>query len=147
MLVRNSIEINAPLKQVYALAKGIHEHPEFIPDVRSIRIVTASEDGSRIISNWVATIKEFRTLFRWTAESIWDDQSNTCKFLLAKNGPYTFSGQWALHDLGSSTRFDSDIEIDCDLPKVGKHIKYLAARKLKENMESMLANIKAKVEN
>ena len=145
MTVENSAEIQAQLKEVYELAKNIYGHTGLMPDVRSVRMIERSEDGSRVVCESVGVVKEFKTLIKWTAEDIWDDEAKTCKFSLIKSGHYTYSGQWTFTDLGDTTKFSSNIEVECDLPKVGKHIMYLAARKMRENVDNMLAAIKAKV--
>lgn len=146
MLVQNSAEINGPVDQVYALAKGIYSSPEFMPDVRSIRVVRRSEDGSHIVSEWEVMVREFRTLVRWTAEDIWDDASKTCRFSIVNSDYYTYKGQWSFIDIGGSTGFNSEVEIECDLPQVAGHVRGFVAKKMKGNVDNMLAAIRSKVE-
>ncbi len=140
--VENSIEIKGQLAQVYALAKDVYSFPEFMPDIRSVKIVERSDDGSRIISEWEGVVSEFKKVVTWTGEEKWDDQAGTCKFSL-KEGDYgRYSGMWTLIDLGDSTRFDSEINIECDIPLIKGYI----AKKVRVNMDNMLAAMKAKVE-
>lgn len=146
MIVQNSVEINGPLQQVYALAKDIYSHPEFMPDIKSVKVIERSEDGSRIVSEWAGVVKEFRALIQWTAEDIWDDQTNTCKSTLLKSNYYMYEGQWKFTDLGECTRVDSEIEVDCDIPRIGKHVKTFVAKKMKKNLDNMLLSIKARIE-
>ena len=144
--VQSSIEINGALADVYALAKNIETFPEFMLDVKSVKIVERSDDGSRTVSEWVGIVKEFKSTIKWTEEDIWDDQANTCTFSLVK-GDYTkYSGLWTFTDLGETTRFDSEIEVEYDVPLVGALIKGLIAKKMKENVDNMLLAIKQQVE-
>ena len=144
--VQSSIEINGALEEVYELAKDIESFPEFMPDLKSVKVVERSEDGSRIISDWVGIVKEFKTTLKWTEEDIWDDQARTCTFSLVKGDYSKYSGLWTFTDLGGKTRFDSEIEVEYDVPLVGALIKGLIAKKMKENVDNMLAAIKQKVE-
>lgn len=147
MLVENSMEMNAPLEQVYALAKDVYSCPEeFLPGVKSIRVVERSADGKRIVSEWESMVKEFRALVRWTVEDIWDDNAHAYKSSLIKSNYYTYSGHCTFTDLGSGTRVESKIEVDCDLPRVGAHIKRFIANKIHQNINHMFTAIKARVE-
>ena len=145
-IVESSIEINGPIDQVYGLAKDIESFPEFMPDLKSVRVIERAEDGRRVVSEWVGIVKEFKTTIKWTEEDIWDDDARTCVFSLVK-GDYTkYSGVWKFTDLGGRTRFDSTIEVEYDVPLIGALIKGIIARKMKENVDNMLAAIKARVE-
>ncbi len=146
-IVNSTIEINGPIDQVYSLAKNVEAFPEFMPDVKSINVTETSEDGNRLVTEWVGIVKEFRTTIKWTEEDIWDDQAHTCTFTLVK-GDYTkYAGKWAFTDLGGKTRFDSEIEVEYDVPLVGALIKGIIAKKMKENVDNMLAAIKNRVES
>lgn len=145
-VVSSSVEINGPVEQVYALAKDIESFPEFMPDLKSVKVVEKSEDGSRIVSDWVGIVKEFKTFVKWTEEDIWDEQARTCTFTLVKGDYSKYSGFWKFTDLGGKTRFDSEIEVEYDVPLIGALIKGLIAKKMKDNIDNMLAAIKSKVE-
>ena len=146
MIVQNSMEIKGPLQQVYALAKDVYSYPEFMPDIKSIKVIERSENGNRIVSEWAGLVKEFGAIIEWTAEDIWDDQANTCKSSILKSNYYTYMGQWTFTDLGDGTRVDSEIEIDCDIPRIGTHVKKFIAKKMQANLDHMLTSIKARVE-
>lgn len=145
-VIKSSVEIDGPLERVYALAKDIEAFPEFMPDLKSVSIVDRSEDGSRIVSDWVGTVKEFKLTVKWTEEDIWDHEAGTCTFTLVKGDYSKYSGFWKFTDLGGKTRFDSEIEVEYDVPLIGGLIKGLIAKLMKQNVDSMLAAVKAKVE-
>jgi uncharacterized membrane protein len=144
--VCSSIEINGPIEKVYALAKNIEEFPEFMPDVKSVKVLERSDDGSRIVSEWVGIVKEFKTTIKWVEEDIWDESARTCQFSLVKGEYSKYSGVWTFTDLGGRTRFDSTIFVEYDVPLVGALIKGLIAKKMKENVDNMLAAVKGQVE-
>lgn len=145
-IVKSSVEINGPLEQVFALAKNIEAFPEFMPDLKSVKVVERSEDGSRIVSDWVGTVKEFKLTVKWTEEDIWDAAAGTCTFTLVKGDYSKYSGFWKFTDLGGKTRFDSEIDVEYDVPLIGGLIKGLIAKLMKQNVDSMLEAIKNKVE-
>lgn len=145
-VVHSSVEIDGPIDQVYALARDIESFPEFMPDLKSVRIVEKSDDGRVIVSEWVGIVKEFKTTVKWTEKDVWDDAARTCDFSLVKGDYSKYSGKWKFTDLGGKTRFDSEIEVEYDVPLVGALIKGIIAKKMKENVDNMLAAIKARVE-
>ena len=144
--VSSAIEINGPLENVYALAKDVESFPEFMPDLKSVKVLENSNGGARTITEWVGIVKEFKTTLKWTEEDIWDDDAKTCVFTLVKGDYSKYSGIWTFTDLGGRTQFDSQIEVEYDVPLVGALIKGLIAKKMKENVDNMLAAIKRKVE-
>lgn len=144
--IQSSIEIDGPIEKVYQLAKDIESFPQFMPDLKSVRVIERSEDGSRVVSEWVGIVKEFNTTVRWVEEDIWDDANYTCEFSLISGDYAKYSGKWKFTNLGSRTRFDSEIEVEYDVPLIGPLIKGLIAKKMKENVDNMLAAIKQKVE-
>ena len=145
-IVNSSIDIDGPIEQVYALAKDIEAFPEFMPDVKSVKVLERSEDGQRTVSKWEAPVKEFKMTVKWTEEDVWDDQARTCDFKLLEGDYSKYSGVWTFTDLGGRTRFDSQIEVEYNVPLIGPLIKGLIAKKMKENVDNMLQAIKQKVE-
>ncbi|MCE5313559.1 MAG: SRPBCC family protein [Armatimonadota bacterium] len=145
-IVKSSIEINGAIDDVYALAKNVEAFPEFMPDLKSVKVVEASNGGARTITEWVGIVKEFKTTLKWTEEDIWDDQAKTCKFTLVKGDYSKYAGLWTFTGLGATTKFDSEIEVEYDVPLVGALIKGLIAKKMKENVDNMLSAIKREVE-
>lgn len=146
-IVHSSIDIEGPIEKVYTFAKNVESFPDFMPDVKSITVLERSPDGRRTVCEWVGIVKEFRTTIKWTEEDIWDDQAHTCVFSLVKGDYSKYSGKWQFTDLGGKTRFDSEIEVEYDVPLVGALIKGIIAKKMKENVDNMLSAIKDRVEN
>ena len=145
-IIQSSVEIDGPIDRVYELAKDVESFPEFMSDLKSVRVVERSEDGRRVVTEWVGIVKEFKTTVKWTEEDIWDDDAHTCAFSLVKGDYSKYSGNWTFTDLGGKTRFDSEIEVEYDVPLIGALIKGIIAKKMKENVDNMLAAIKQKVE-
>lgn len=145
-IIRSSIEINGPIDEVYRFAKDVESFPHFMPDLKSVKVLERSGDGRRVVSEWVGIVKEFGTTVKWVEEDIWDDLNRTCEFSLIKGDYSKYRGTWKFTDLGDRTRFDSEIEVEYDVPLVGPLIKGLIAKKMKENVDNMLMAIKRQVE-
>ncbi len=145
-IVTSSIEIKGALEDVYSLAKQIEAFPEFMPDVKSVKILEKSEDGCRTVSEWVGIVKEFKTTLKWVEEDIWNDTDHTCTFSLVKGDYGKYSGEWKFTDIGGATRWDSVIDFEYDIPLIGPLIKGIIVNKMRENVENMLAALKRKIE-
>ena len=144
--IHSSIEINGPIDEVYRLAKDVESFPQFMPDLKSVRVVERGDDGERTVTDWVGNVQEFRTTIKWTEKDIWDDDAHTCVFTLVKGDYSRYSGIWTFTDLGGRTRFDSEIEFEYDVPLIGPLIKGIIAKKMQQNVDNMLGAIKRKVE-
>jgi len=145
--VESSIIINAPVAKVLACAKDIEAFPEFMPDMKSVKILEKSPDGNRTISEFVGIVKEFKTTLKWTEEDFWDESAGTCKFNLIKGDFKTYSGLWTFKEVDGGTKYTSVIEYEYDIPMIGPLIKALVAKKMQQNVDSILAAIKSKVES
>ena len=56
--VESSIIINGPVDKVYECAKDIERFPEYMPDVKEVKML--ERDGGRVISEWSAYIPDFK---------------------------------------------------------------------------------------
>jgi ribosome-associated toxin RatA of RatAB toxin-antitoxin module len=144
--VESSIVINGSLDRVYALAKDVESFPEFMPDVKSVNVLERSDDGNRTVSEWVGIVKEFKTTIKWVEEDIWDDVAKTCSFKMVRGDYNCYSGFWEFTQTDAGTEFHSVLDFEYDVPLIGSLIKGLIAKKMKENLDNMLAAIRGKVE-
>lgn len=143
--VESSIIINGALDSVYECAKDIERFPEFMPDVKEVKILERGDDG-RVISEWSAYIPDFKMTVKWVEEDIWDDEVKTCRFKLVKGDYAAYSGMWTFIQLAEGARFDSVIDYEYNVPLIGPLIQGLVQRKVKENVDQILACVKSKVE-
>lgn len=142
--VESSITINGPLDKVYECAKDIERFPEFMPDVKDVKII--ERDGSRVISEWSAYIPDFKMTVKWTEEDLWNDEAKTCDFKLVKGDYAAYSGKWTFAEEDGMSRFDSVVEYDYNIPLIGGLIQGLVQRKVQENVDQILQSVKKKVE-
>ncbi|MHB0913465.1 MAG: type II toxin-antitoxin system RatA family toxin [Armatimonadota bacterium] len=143
--VESSVVINGDMEKVFALARNVEAFPEFMEDVQSVTVL--ERDGNRTVTEFVGIVKEFRTTMKWVEEDIWDEEAKTCSFGLVKGDFKSYSGLWTFEPADGGTRFTSVIDFEYDIPMIGPLIKSLIAKKMKQNVDNMLAAIKAQVEN
>lgn len=144
--VESSVIINGDLEKVYTLARDVEAFPEFMPDLKSVKVLERNPDGNHLVTEFVGIVKEFKTTIKWTEEDHWDDQAKTCKFELVKGDFKSYSGVWTFEPANGGTKFTSVIDFEYDIPLIGPIIKTLIAKKMKQNVDNMLNAIKEKVE-
>lgn len=143
---RSSVEINGQLDQVFKAAKDIYSRAASIPDIKSIKVLECSEDGNRVLSEWVGIVREFKIAIKWTAEDLWDNEAKTCTFSVVKGDYGKYTGSFAFTDTGGATRLEGEVKAECDQVKFGASIERFVAAKMKKNVDSMLEAIKIRVE-
>jgi len=144
--VESSIIIKGDIEKVYSLARAVEEFPKFMPDVKSVTVLERNEDGSRVIAEWVGVVKEFKLTVRWVEEDIWDHDAKTCDFNMLEGDYKSYSGRWTFTSVDGGTRFDSVVDYEYEVPLIGPLIKNLIFRKMKENVDNILAAIKTRAE-
>ncbi|MES4793095.1 MAG: cyclase [Chloroflexota bacterium] len=146
-VVTNELFINAPPEIVYQVAKDIEAFPEFMPDVKSARILETSDSGNRTVSEWVGLVKELNTTVKWTEEDRWDEARRRCDFTLVKGDYKRYGGSWEFLPQDQGTLFRSVVDYEYELPLVGPLIKGLVRKKMQENITRLQEALKRRVEN
>jgi ribosome-associated toxin RatA of RatAB toxin-antitoxin module len=144
--VENSLVIGSDVDTVYRTAKDVERFPEFMPDVKSLRVLERSEDGRRTVVEWVGLIAEFKTTIKWIEEDRWDDAAHTCDFQLVRGDFKSYSGRWEFTPTVDGTRFVSVLDYEYDIPLIGPLIKKLIFKKMRENVDRLQAALKERVE-
>ena len=144
--IENSVTIDAPLDEVFALARDAEAFPQFMPDVESVTVTERAEDGSRIVTDWVAVASDFKLKVRWTEEDLWDTAAHTCRFRQLKGDYTAYGGLWTFAEEGGATRFQSEIDYELDIPLIGPLLKAVVARLMQSNTQKILEAIKSRAE-
>ena len=144
--VESSVFINAPIERVFALAKDNESFPQFMPDLKKVTVLERSPEGDHVVSEFVGYIKDFRITIKWVEEDLWDEQAKTCNFRLVRGDFKSYSGTWTFEPEGGGTKYTSVIDFEYNIPLIGPIIKSLVAKLMKQNVDNMLAAIKARAE-
>jgi ribosome-associated toxin RatA of RatAB toxin-antitoxin module len=144
--VENAVTINADVETVYRTAKDVERFPEFMPDVKSVRVLERSDDGQRTVVEWVGLIAEFKTTVKWVEEDRWNDTAHTCDFSLVSGDFKQYGGRWEFTPTPQGTRFTSVVDYEYDIPLIGPLIKALILKKMRENVDRLQAALKERIE-
>lgn len=142
--VESIIVIEAPVDEVYAIAKNVERFPEFMDDVRDVEII--EEEGDRRVSHWVGVIEEFNRTLEWTEEDFWNDEEHTCRFSMVEGDFTEYGGTWTFEEDEAGTVAKLTVDYEYAVPLIGPLIKRLLHRKVQQNCDNMLAAIKSQAE-
>lgn len=143
--VTTSVWIDAPLEKVYQIAKDNERFPEFMSDVKDLKIV--EREGNRVVSDWVGVVSAFNLKVRWRQEDVWDDTTHTCTFRQISGDYDALIGTWRFRPEGTGTRFDSQLDYEYVVPGLGPLVKKVVHSLVVKNMESALNSIKKRAES
>ncbi len=143
-----SVNIDAPIGNVYKIAKNVEAFPQFMSDLQSLKLLERNSDGTVTKTEWVGLIKEFKMTVKWIQEDIWKDDICRDEFRMLSGDMDSMSGFWQFYAEGDNlTRFDSVVEYEYNVPLIGAMVKSLIKKKMTDNLQSTLDSIKSKSES
>ena len=144
--IEQTLQINAPLARVYAIAKNVEAFPDFMEDLKSLTVRERSDDGTRTVTEWVGLIREFKMTVKWTQEDKWNDAATRDDFVMLKGDMDSMAGYWQFTGDGEATRFESLLDYEYDVPLIGPMVKSLIKKKLTDNLQATMDAIKKQSE-
>ena len=145
--VESSIVINAPRDRVLAVARDIESYPTYMADVASLVVKERSEDGRRVVSEWVGIVPKLGNKIHWIEEDLWDLKEGTSHFRQIEGDYDEFGGVWTFTEEGpNQTRFDSVLDYRLEIPLVGVLIKTIVHKTMQNNLDATLKAIKERCE-
>ena len=145
--IDHSVEIDAPLAHVFAIARDVEAFPAYMADLKSLSVMERSEDGGRTVTEWVGLIREFNMTVKWTQEDLWDEAHGSDTFRMLKGDMDSMEGVWRFTALTPErTRFDSSLDYEYNVPLIGAMVKSLIRKKMAENLSATMEAIQRKAE-
>ncbi|MFN3689448.1 MAG: type II toxin-antitoxin system RatA family toxin [Fimbriimonadales bacterium] len=138
--------IHAPLETVYAVARDVEAFPRFMPDVKSVKILEQSADGSRTLTEWVAYASQLKLQVKWTEEDLWDDANHTCRFRQVKGDYDQMEGLWEFLPHPEGTLFRSVLDYELRVPLLGAIVQKVVHHLVTLNLKGILEGVKARAE-
>ena len=145
--IEQSVTINAPIDQVYRIAKKVEDFPQFMADLQSLNVLERSNDGLTTTTEWVGLIREFRMSVKWVQQDRWDDSAHRDDFVMLRGDMDRMEGYWKFSSPeAESTQFDSMVDYEYNVPLIGPMVKSLIKKKMTDNLQATMDAIKRKSE-
>jgi ribosome-associated toxin RatA of RatAB toxin-antitoxin module len=147
-VVTGTIEVSADPAATFRVARKVESYPDFMPDVRSIRVLERRDDGySR--TEWVGhvSVASIDRDVRWVEDAWWTEDELRSRFELVEGDYKHYRGEWKFEAVDRGTRIILTVDFDLGLPLVGALIAKLLDRIMQNNIDGMLQAIKNRVES
>ena len=145
--IEQSVEINAPVDKVFAVARDVESFPDIMDDLQSLVVIEKSDDGNRTVTEWVGLIREFKMTVKWSQEDIWDPSAYRDDFSMIKGDMDSMSGYWQFTPTDGGTKFESVVDYEYNVPLIGPMIKALIKKKMEANLAAQMQAIKRRAES
>ena len=146
--IEQTIQIQAPIRRVYEIARDVEAFPEFMADLKALRVLSRSDDNARTVTEWSRLYPRRQAAHevdagrcvgrRRVPRRLYNDtrRLETHGRLLAVYG----------RERNAQTRFDSVVDYDIDIPMIGPMIKSLVKKLMTDNLQATLNAIKNRAE-
>jgi len=141
--IEAEIVVDAPVRDVYELAKDQERFPEFMPDVETVRVLERRPDS--ILTRWKTLVED--APIEWTEEDRFDDAATRIDYKLLEGDLEKFEGAWTFEERDGATYVNLGIDYDFGVPTLAELIGPTLAKKVRENADMMLAGLKKEAES
>lgn len=136
-----STHIRKQLSVVYSILKNVERFPQFMRDVKEIKVIRKISD-KEIITKWKVDIDG--TPVEWTEEDIFNDNERKLKFRMLEGDFDKYEGIWTLMPTTKGTRIILDTYLEWGVPNFEKYIGHVLEKKACKSIKSMLWLIRKK---
>jgi len=132
-----SQHVAASAEDAYRIVVEIEQFPEFMENVKSVKILSAK--GDRKVIAWEMMIDD--APLEWTEEVCYDKDRFRVEFCATDGIFERFDGYWQVSPDTTGSRIDLDLEYEIGLPEIAHIISPILKDRLIMNLESMLIAI------
>jgi ribosome-associated toxin RatA of RatAB toxin-antitoxin module len=130
----------APLEKVIEIARNVEAYPQFMPDVRSVKVLESTDEGRLQKVEWVGVIKQFAREIRWIQEDRWVSPTRV-EFNQIKGDYDKMEGYWEFADSDGSTEFTNVLDYEYRVPLLGALVTRVVEFLVRQNLESIMDGI------
>jgi coenzyme Q-binding protein COQ10 len=141
--VETTIEIKAPARKIYELAKDMERYPDFMPDVETVKIL--EREGNKTVTRWKTLVEE--APIEWTEVDIFDDDKTRIDYRLIEGDLDKFEGAWTFDERNGVTKVVLGVDYDFGVPTLAELIGPILRKKVEENSQMMLRALKERCES
>ena len=139
-----SVNINKPKREVYKVIKDMEKFPNFMRDVKSLRIVKRVTD-EHFITLWEIDIDG--APINWKEEVFFNETIPQVKFNMMEGSYKKYHGAWSLQDSRLGSRLIMVVEFDWGIPILEKYVGKALEVKARRGLLGMIQAIKKEAEN
>jgi len=136
-----SITINAPIKKIFDYINEPTNQPEFWPSLMEIKDVQRLPDG-KTNSRWVYKMAGIR--FEGTSEDV--EVVANQRIVSKTKGGVESTQTWMFQPEGDETKVTLEIEYTIPIPLLGKLAEAIIVKMNEHEGETILANLKSRME-
>jgi len=139
-----SVNIKKPKREVYKVISDMEKFPDFMRDVKSLRIVKRVTD-EHFITLWEIDIDG--APINWKEEVFFDQAGSQIKFSMMEGSYKKYHGAWSLQDSRLGTKLTMVVEFDWGIPILEKYVGKALEVKARRGLLGMIQAIKKEAEN
>lgn len=137
-----SVVIKRPKEQVYNVVKDVESFPNFMRDIKSLRIIKRTDNG--IVAAWETDIDGAPV--NWKEELYFDDANLQVKFNMLEGNYKEYQGRWFIENHHNNTKLSIEADIDWGIPILEKYVGKVLEEKARRGLLGMIQAIKMKLE-
>ncbi|MCS7165402.1 MAG: SRPBCC family protein [Candidatus Calescibacterium sp.] len=144
MVIKEEIDVSAPASLVYSVASDTEKFPEFMPDVKSVKII--EKNGNFQKTQWEADVDGI--VFKWEEEEIFYPEKMYLEYKLIKGDIDKFEGYWQVISVNEKkSKLVLYLDFDVNIPMLSSLIMPTIKQKVRKNAQLMLKAIKERAES
>ena len=141
--VKEEILLNGNLEQVYSLLVNMEQYPQFMSNVKDVKIIEEKEGLQ--ITDWKTEI-EGREI-NWREKDIFHPQNYRIDFKQVEGDLKEFTGYWQLQETSEGIIVIFKVNFALGIPGLAAFINPIIKLKLATNAQEMLLSFKEKIES
>jgi len=141
--IEADIEIAVSPLEVYQTAKKIEDFPQYMPEVKSIKVLERNDEYS--ITEWQTEVEG--TLIIWQEQEWFNDKDFVITYKLLEGDLEKFEGDWKFLPSPQGTKVVLGVDFNFGMPALEELMLPVLTIKINENSQAMLRALKEKMEN
>ena len=132
--------LSAPVDKVVAIARAVEDYPQFMPDVRSVRVLESHDNGNLQKVEWVGVIRQFAREIKWIQEDRWI-HPHRVEFKQLEGDYDKMEGHWEFSPANGGTEFTNVLDYEYRVPLLGALVTKVVEFLVRQNLESVMDGI------
>jgi len=141
--LETDIEIAKSPQEVYQLAKKFEDFPQYMPEVKNIKVLERNERYS--ITEWQTEVEG--TTIMWKEQEWFNDRELVITYKLLDGDLDKFEGDWKFLDHNGGTKVVLGVDFNFGMPALEELMLPILTIKIEENSQGMLKALKEKMES